>query len=117
MNCLDLEHNFFGRKNTIDLLKRRVADLKEGYRQNLAILGYQYVGKTALLQRFYLNLDDRDVVPVYLCLENKDFSSFFYKFTGGLLYNYSKNKQLPLHHDLNLLIESCKKTIPIALVA
>ena len=41
---MDLE-KFCGRKVILDLLKRRVLGLKEGYRQNVALLGYPYVGK------------------------------------------------------------------------
>jgi len=112
MNSSGLEQNFFGRTTYLELLKRRVVDLKEGYRQNIAFLGNQYVGKSAILHQFLFNLDDEQVVPIYLDLENKDFQYFFSKFTGSLLYNFSKNKGLFLYDDLNLLMESTKNIIP-----
>ena len=112
MRDTDLEKNFFGRTEILDLLKKRVIDLKEGCRQNVALLGNQYVGKSALLQNFLLNLDEPDVTAVYLDLENKDFHYFFKKFTGSLLYNYSAARELPLHDDLNILIEACRESIP-----
>ncbi|MCK4882098.1 MAG: hypothetical protein KAS92_03635, partial [Candidatus Omnitrophica bacterium] len=107
-----MEKSFFGRIDVLGLLKKRVVDLKEGCRQNVALLGNQYVGKSAILHDFLLNLDDTDVTAIYLDLENKDFNYFFSKFTGSLLYNFSRNHQLPLYDDLNLLLESTKESIP-----
>jgi len=112
MSDTDLEKNFFGRTDVLDLLKKRVIDLKEGCRQNVALLGNQYVGKSSVLHNFLSNLDEGEVIAIYLDLENKDFSYFFSKFTGSLLYNFSKDRQLPLHDDLNLLLESVKDFIP-----
>jgi len=106
------EKKFFGRTNTLELLKRRVTDLKEGYRQNIALLGNEFVGKSSVLQHFVYNLDDNDVTVIYLDLENKDFNYFFSKFAGSLLYNFSKNNGLPLHEDLNFLLETTKECIP-----
>jgi len=112
MSSMDIEQHFFGRKDNLDLLEKRVLDLKEGYRQNVALLGNPYVGKSSLLYNFLSKFDDKDVTVIYLDLENKDFSYFFNKFTGSLLYNYSKNELLPLFEDLNLLLESVKSRIP-----
>lgn len=112
MSDTDLEKNFFGRTDVLDLLKKRVIDLKEGCRQNVALLGNQHVGKSAVLHKFLSNLDEEDVIAIYLDLENKDFNYFFKKFTGSLLYNFSRNHRLPLHDDLNLLLESTKEFIP-----
>lgn len=109
---ITLEQNFIGRTEVLGLLKKRVSDLKEGCRQNIALLGNPYVGKSALLQHFVFNFDDDNVTVIYLDLEHKDFDYFVSKFIGGLLYNFSKNKGLPLHEDLNLLIETTKTVIP-----
>lgn len=112
MNDTEIEKNFFGRTKVLDLLKKRVADLKEGCRQNVALLGNQYVGKSAILQNFLSNLDEGEVTAIYLDLEHKDFNYFFNKFIGSLLYNFSKNRQLSLYDDVNLLVESTKDVIP-----
>lgn len=106
------EQKFFGRTDLLDLLKKRVIDLKEGCRQNIALLGNQFVGKSMMLQKFISDFDDDDVVMVYLDLENKDFAYFLNKYCASLLYFYSKNQKLPLHDDLNLLIETTKNRIP-----
>jgi len=83
-----IEKSFFGREKITNLLKRRVIDLKEGYRHNVALLGNQYVGKSTLLRYFLLNLDDDDITVIYLDLEHKDFNYFVTKFIGSLLYNF-----------------------------
>jgi predicted transcriptional regulator len=112
MNDTNSQKNFFGRVDVLSLLRKRVIDLKEGCRQNVALLGNQYVGKSSILHSFLTNLDEDDVIAIYLDLENKDFTYFFSKFTGSLLYNFSKSQKLPLHDDLNVLLESTKESIP-----
>ncbi len=112
MSDTNLEKDFFGRADVLGLLKKRVVDLKEGCRQNVALLGNQHVGKSTILHNFLSNLDEEDVIAIYLDLENKDLNYFFNKFTGSLLYNFSKNCHLPLHDDLDLLLESTKEVIP-----
>ncbi|VAW19456.1 hypothetical protein MNBD_BACTEROID05-968, partial [hydrothermal vent metagenome] len=112
MSFKDIEKNFFGRGDILSLLKRRVVALKSGYRQNVALIGNQYLGKSALLTHFVHYLEDEDVTVIYLDLENKDFHYFYSKFIGSLLYEYSKNVRLPLHEDLNLLLASVRPKIP-----
>jgi hypothetical protein len=112
MTEIKLEQTFFGRTDLLGLLKRRVIDLKEGYRQNVALIGNQFVGKSMLLQKFLADFEDEEVVIVYLDLDNKDFGYFLHKYCASLLYYYSKNQKLPLHDDLNLLIETTKNRIP-----
>ena len=112
MNTIDLEYNFFDRKSVLELLKRRVIDLKEGYRQNIAFLGDKYIGKSSILRKFVSDLDDDGTIEIYLDLDNKDFNYFFSKFAGSILYNFSRSKKLVLHDDINLLMESTKKLIP-----
>lgn len=117
MKTFNPESNFFGRKPTLELLKRRVIDLKEGYRQNIAFLGSRYTGKSSILRQFLSDLDDEQVVPVYLDLDNKDFRYFFSKFSGSILYNFLKVQNLPVHEVRKLLQESAKKLIPLTVEA
>ncbi|HLF18165.1 MAG TPA: ATP-binding protein [Candidatus Omnitrophota bacterium] len=112
MNFLDIEKSFLGRQDVLNVLKKRMTDLKEGYRQNIALLGYPYVGKSFILYHFLRNLDDRDVIAIYLDLENKDFPYFLDKFIGSLLYNFSKNCNLPLSENISVLLETTKQVIP-----
>lgn len=98
--------NFFGRRNKLDLLKKRLTDLKEGYRQNIAFLGSRYIGKSTLLKKFIANIDDNDIVTVYLDIENKDFHHFYLKYISSILHNIPRLKNLPVSDDINLLLES-----------
>jgi len=112
MNECENDQKFFGRKEQLALLKRRVSDLKEGYRHNVAILGNPYLGKSTLLEYFSANIDDEQVVAIYIDLDNKDFSYLFFKLTGSILYHYAKIKKLPLHENLNLMLEVAQGSIP-----
>src|SRR5258708_3113845 len=112
MNLIDFDHNFYGRRGVLEVLKKRVLGLKEGYRQNVALLGNRYVGKTALLQRLIFQMEDQDVFFIYLDLENRDFEYFSAQFTKSLLYNYLKKENLPLQEDLKLLCAVLKDRLP-----
>ena len=111
MSFLEM-NKFFGRKDTLALLKKRVLDLKEGYRQNIAFLGKKYVGKTTILKKFLSDLDDRDIVEIYLDLENKDLDYLYYRFVTSILFSFSRSKGLPLCEDINLLLQSTQSCLP-----
>jgi len=111
MNALDVD-TFHGRRVKLDLLKKRVLDLKEGYRQNIAFVGTRFIGKSSLLQKFVSDLDDKDIISVYLDMENKDFDYLYRRIAGSILYNFAKAEGLPLHHDIPLLLESVHSRLP-----
>ena len=108
---MSVQQNFFGRTAIMELLKKRVLDLKEGYRQNVALFGNRYIGKTTILRQFLANLDE-EIAVVYIDVENKDFRSFLDQFVGSLLCNYSRHRKLPLYEDVMLLLESVQESIP-----
>ena len=112
MNLIDFDHNFFGRRSVLEVLNKRVMGLKEGYRQNVALLGDRYIGKTALLHGLISEMEDQDVFFLYLDLENRDFDYFAIQFTKSLLYNYLKKQNLPLQEDLKLLCAAAKDRLP-----
>jgi hypothetical protein len=112
MNLIDFDHNFYGRRGVLEVLKKRVMGLKEGYRQNVALLGNRYIGKTALLQRLISQMEEQDVFFLYLDLENRDFDYFAVQFTKSLLYNFLKKENLPLNEDLKLLCATAKELLP-----
>ena len=114
---IDIEHNFFGRKDVLDLLGKRLQGLKEGYRQNVAIVGARTVGKTALLTKWMAEHDDPSVILLYLDLESRDLSYFSRQFCKSLLYHYLKSQKLPLQEDLNLLCVSARELIPLTVAA
>ncbi len=106
------QNNFYGKAPVLNLLQRRVLDLKEGYRQNVAFLGNRFVGKTVLLHQLMKEIDDEAMVVIYLDLEHQDLNYFFFRFVGSLLYNFSKIEKLPLFDDIQLLMENARPFIP-----
>lgn len=112
MSLIDFDHNFYGRRGVLDVFKKRVLGLKEGYRQNVALLGNRYMGKTALLQRLMLQMEEDDIFFLYVNLENRDFEFFASQFTKTLLYNFLKKENLPLQEDLTLLCTEAKSRLP-----
>jgi AAA+ ATPase superfamily predicted ATPase len=92
MNLIDCDHNFYGRRSVLEVLKKRVMGLKEGYRQNVALLGNRYIGKTALLHRLMFQMEEQDVFFIYLDLENRDFDYFAIQFTKACFIITSKKK-------------------------
>lgn len=109
---LEAQEQFYGRKKKLDLIKRRVLDLKEGYRQNMAFLGERFVGKTAIIKRFLQDLDESRIVPVYIDFENADITFLFSKMAGSLLSHYASSLKLDTGHDLALLINAAETRLP-----
>ena len=112
MSIFDAENYFFDRKAVLALLNKRIFGLKEGYRQNVALLGNRYIGKTAILYKFLNDLEDNDIITIYLDLENKDFVYVLSQFIRSLLYNFLKSKKIPLHDDIEVLKESARPFLP-----
>ena len=110
-------HDFCGRKDILNCIRKRVGDLKEGYRQNIAFIGSHHVGKSSILLKFLNDLDDSGVIPVYLNLESRDLHYFVSKATRSFLYQYAKVKGLPLQDALPLLAEIVRPTIPFTAAA
>jgi hypothetical protein len=81
-------NNFFGRNDILALLKKRADGLRFGYRQNVAIIGPSYYGKTSVIHRFISTLPFKDTVPVYIEVKRQGFSAFAEKFIAALLFKY-----------------------------
>ena len=111
MSATGLE-KFYGRKPVIDLLKKRVLDFKEGYRQNAALIGERYIGKTFILHKFLEETSAPDILQIYIDLEHKDINYFCRKIAATILYKFSRRRNLPLYEDLNLLVESTHALLP-----
>lgn len=99
-------NNFFGRRDLLDLLKKRVDDLRYGYRRNIAIVGPSYYGKTSVIYRFMDNISFKDVVPVYIEAKPCGFSGFAEKFISTFLFKYLTN--------IEYRIEDARELLPIA---
>lgn len=107
-----IKDRFFDRKNYIQILEKRVSSLKEGYRQNIAIIGEENVGKTSILTKFLANFYDPRIITVFLEVRPEPLDGFVKRFIGALLYNFLLNSTLPLKEDLDYLILKSAKYIP-----
>ncbi|MFH1338685.1 MAG: hypothetical protein ABIH40_02415 [Candidatus Omnitrophota bacterium] len=105
--------DFFGRKNCLEILEKRVEALKEGYRQNIAIIGDKDIGKTSIILNFLNNFSDPLILPLYLELR-PEFSreQFVRKFIGVMLYNFLENSNIARNEDLDYLISKANSFIP-----
>ena len=107
-----IKDKFFDRKNYIQILEKRVSSLKEGYRQNIAIIGDENVGKTSIVAKFLVNFYDPKIIAVYLEVRPESLDGFARRFIGALLYNFLLNSGLPLKEDLTYLISKSSRYIP-----
>lgn len=104
--------NFFGRESQLNILEKRASGLKEGYRQNIAIIGDESIGKTALIFRFINRFCDNRLILVYLEVRPEPIVSFARRFIAVLLYNFLKNSGMPLKEDLDFLIRKASGYMP-----
>lgn len=103
---------FFGRAEILDLLAKRTNALKEGYRQNIAIVGPQLIGKSSLALHFFFNFCPDNVVPIYIELSSHSYEHFSRKFTSSLLYQYLKNRKLDVVMETEQLKTYAQPLIP-----
>lgn len=106
--------DFFTRKLTLDSLNKRIADFKDGYRQNIAVLGDELTGKTTLLKAILSTINDEDLVPIYVEIAPYEFSMFIKRFLTSLLYNYLKKYRLvSARENLDFLIKMAQENLPL----
>ena len=106
------EDKFFGRQFYLSILDKRVRGLFSGYRQNLAIVGDELVGKTSIIYKFLNNFSDNRIITIYLQARPESLANFAKRFIGILLYNFLVNSGIELKEDLGFLIKKSEKYIP-----
>ncbi len=105
--------DFFGREDFLDLLNKRAIAIKEGYRQNIAVLGERFLGKTSLLHQFILSLSvDNFIVPVYIEIRLEPFYDFANRFINTLLFYFLRTECKDVPQDIDELMEKCNEYIP-----
>lgn len=107
-----MENFFFDRKDTLEILDKRIKGFREGFRQNIAIIGDELLGKSYLVKNFLSNFKDEAILPVYIELKQGSFQDFIRKFLGIVLFGLLKNSDLILREDLDYLIEKSTKFFP-----
>lgn len=107
-----MEETIFGRKEYIEVIGKRIGDLRDGYRQNMAILGDEFVGKTSIISKFLNKYYDNHTVVAYLEVRPESVESFAKRFVGVLLYNFLHNSNIPLKEDLEFLLVKSSGYLP-----
>jgi hypothetical protein len=108
-----MKNAFVGRKQYIEILEKRIRDLKDGYRQNIAIIGDEMVGKTSIIFEFLDKFYDNRIITVYIETRPESAASFARRFIAVLLYNFLSHGDIPLKEDLDFLVRVSSKYIPI----
>ncbi|MFH1407185.1 MAG: ATP-binding protein [Candidatus Omnitrophota bacterium] len=106
---------FFGREELLALLTKRVQAIKNGYRQNIAILGPKLIGKTSAIAHLLHTLEDKDIVPICIEVKEESLELFTKKYITSLLYHYLKSETEPVdptNIEFSKLIERCSKSVP-----
>ena len=63
---------FYGRQDLLELLNKRSDALSKGYRQNMAIIGAELIGKTSLLKHWLSQYCDTRIVTVYIEIRHEE---------------------------------------------
>jgi hypothetical protein len=105
--------DFFDRKVYLEILEKRVKAIKEGYRQNIAIIGDKDIGKTSTILHFLNHFNDPLILPLYLEIRPEySREQFVRKFIGVLLYTFLENSNEELCEDLDFLLSKANRFIP-----
>ena len=107
-----IKDKFFDRVNYLQVLEKRIGSLKEGYRQNIAIIGEENVGKTSIVFKFLDKFCDPRIITVFLEARTESLEEFARRFIAVLLYNFLINSGIPLREDLDYLINKSSNYIP-----
>ncbi len=104
---------FFGREESLKLMKKRIDGLKKGYRQNVALLGQELIGKSSLLLQLIHELDaDNEILPIYFEVRPEPLHRFGKRFTGALLYYYFKKGSKQVPEKIDDLVGKAKEKLP-----
>ena len=100
------------RSDILELLQKRVSAFKNKYRQNIAIMGHQALGKTSLIFDLLKITKDGKIIPIYLSVKTKSFEGFVRHFIGILLYQYLLLEKGEIQDSFDFLLSKCKETAP-----
>lgn len=108
-----IKERFIGREDVLKLINKRLSDLKEGYRQNIAIIGNELTGKSWIIKFIFDNFSDSEIIPLYFDLSQPTVNIFVQRFFSTILFSFLKTKNIVLpKENLAKLIEESKAHIP-----
>ncbi|MFC1753460.1 ATP-binding protein [Thermoproteota archaeon] len=108
-----VKEKFIGREEIVKLISKRLCDLKEGYRQNIALLGDELLGKTHIIKYIFESNYDPDIIPLYFDLSQPATQVFPQRFLNTILFSFLKTKEITLpRENFSRLIEESQHLIP-----
>jgi len=108
-----LGSEFHEREDVLNLLTKRLTAFKQGYRQNMALIGPRAVGKSSILNRFLFLAQDSSIIPIFIDVPaDGSLDLFIKRVMGGSLRGLLKSKGEDLPWDVTELIQRAKKYIP-----
>lgn len=109
---LSLQNKGHERSDILELLQKRVSAFKNKYRQNIAIIGHQALGKTALVLDLLKIIKDGTIIPIYVPVKTKSFELFARNFIGVLLYEYLILEKGAIEDSFEFLLAKCRENAP-----
>jgi len=109
---------FIDREEILSLLTKRVKAFKKGYRQNIALLGQEMIGKTSIISQFISRMEEEeDVLLLYISSIEEPLSNFAFRYMRAVLYYALKKdkksfKEIGVSEDLSLLKDKAKNICP-----
>ncbi len=101
-------------KPEYERIVKRVLGHRNGFRQNIALLGRPFIGKTFLISRVLDNLP-QDMVSVVLDGKKIDPAYLFRAFFSGLLTSYTRGREKECPKDLDGLMTVLESRLPSTL--
>ncbi len=102
----------FGREEILGTIKKRVAGLTSGYRQNIALIGSPLTGKTILLRNVLADIESCDIVPIYTLLNATNLRQTINSVSIQILRNFLKSHSIETNNDFTYLLEKSQAFIP-----
>lgn len=105
--------DFFGRQDVLETLRKRVEAFASGYRQNVALIGHQKLGKTSALHQLIRGLEHLPVLPVYVELRSGRLDAFAEQFIRSVLFEYLKRREsIDALESYETLVRLARQFIP-----
>ncbi len=105
----------YNRTDTLNSLIYRINSFSDGYRQNIAIIGEPYIGKTSLIKNLLASSEIKKdlIIPIYIEIKIEPFEFCAKRFIKSALFHLMQSDPLlTTPRDTVLLIEDLRRSYP-----
>ena len=103
---------FFDREKVTATLMKRVEAFREGYHQNMGLIGKPSIGKSSILQNFVLTMRYSDIIPIYIEVSQESFEDFAHRFMGMVLAGYFQSLGKNIPHEIEIMLKAARRELP-----